>query len=246
LFQQALIDPTDNAVAQAEWAARHLRLFDFDSTLLSRPRTYEANAWRAYVAQRWDESLAHAHRWVDDEPFSGRAASMGSAVAAVALEDFEVGIRLARQGVLSNPDDVGLRNNLVFILAEGNRLVEALQEHKRAKASSKELAQRVVWTANSGLLAYRAQRIEEGQARYSEAIKLALDAKNRSLARIAAAYWAGEELRASPPEHPEDPVIDRVMQELQEDSTPDMLLALARLRRIRERRAARVPAARGR
>lgn len=238
LFQQALIDPSDNVVAQAEWASRFLGLFEFDERFLTRPLTYEANAWAAYVGGRWETALEHARRWLSDEPFSGRAAAMGSAVAAVGLVNFDEAIAFAMQGVLSNPDDAALNNNLVFVLAEGGRLAEARHEHDRTAKLTGDSDQFVVRLANSALLAYRENRPADGAERYRDAIAAASQAKNRSLARMAAAYWAGEILRALEPDAPEDSSIGELVAMMAADPSPDIQLALARLQRVRKQRLA--------
>ncbi len=231
LFRQALEDPTENAVAQAEWAARNLRLFDFDPGLLSKPRTFEANTWAAYVSERWTDALAHAHSWLADEPFSGRAAGMGSVVAGVALEEFDTALEFARQGIRTNPDDQTLQNNLVFMLAEAGRVEEAALEHKRLRSTGLEGTARVMWLANTGLLEYRAGRIDSGRALYEQAIALARE-KNPELELVAATFWAGEELRAFPSGHHDATRIDVILSDARKKGTPDLRLALARVKRI--------------
>lgn len=235
LFRQALVEPTENAVAQAEWAARHLHLFDFDHELLKNPRTFEANAWAAYVNASWEEALVHARSWLSDEPFSGRAAGMGSALAAVALENFDEAITIAKQGVLTDPNDELLRNNLVFTLAEAGRLEEARVEHQRLRFASLGKTARVMWLANGGLLEYRAGQVEVGRELYERAIALAREQGNRDLELMAIAYGAGEEFRAVPPDDKEAARIDRVLVDLDRNASPDVRLALARIKRLRER-----------
>jgi Flp pilus assembly protein TadD len=76
-------------------------------------------------AETWDQALVATRRWFEDEPFSARPAMLGSAIAASAMDDFFEAASIARRGLVSNPDDPGLINNLAFALACDGNLLEA-------------------------------------------------------------------------------------------------------------------------
>lgn len=197
LFEQSLREPTDNAVAQAEWASRRLGLFSMPESALQVERAFEARAWTAYENQDWEEALAAAWDWLDDEPFASRAAVLGSVTAAVALDEGGHAVRLAHLGVLADPASVDLRMNLVFAHARAGQLEQAFEEHVRLEGPRLAGPQRVVWLANGGLIAYRAGYLRLGAQGYRAAVNLARELKDKTLEAVATAYWAGEALRAT-------------------------------------------------
>ena len=48
LFRRSLVEPTDNSVAQVDWATRRMSGFSVDQEILTVPRSYEARALAAY------------------------------------------------------------------------------------------------------------------------------------------------------------------------------------------------------
>ena len=71
LFAKSLINPNDNTVAQAEWAARRLGLVVTEQAL-KVPLSFEANSTHSYRSLEIENSIQQAMQWLDDEPFSSR------------------------------------------------------------------------------------------------------------------------------------------------------------------------------
>ena len=117
LFREALVQPTENAVAQVSWAAEHLPAFDIDPAVFSVPRSFEAKAWNFYHTARWPQALVESWNWLGDQPFSARPAVHGSFIASVLLEDYAEAQRIAAGGLIANPKDFTLINNIAFALA---------------------------------------------------------------------------------------------------------------------------------
>lgn len=191
LFRRALVAPTDNAVAQAEWAAPRLGLEVGEEPLAERT-SWEA---RALVAQRAGDPKSasdEAWGWLDDQPFASRPAAFGS-YAASSHRDFGRGLEFARRGIVANPDEFLLRNNAAFCLLSMNRLEEA--EHHLAAIKRAELKphDRAVLTATLGLYHYRRGDAEAGRELYQDAIRMTRDPSVRTLATI---MLAREELLA--------------------------------------------------
>ena len=75
LFRQSLALPTENSVAQAEWASDQVG----DLSLPGRenvPRNYEAKSLHAYRIEDWETTIFNAEKWLSDQPFSSRPASV--------------------------------------------------------------------------------------------------------------------------------------------------------------------------
>jgi hypothetical protein len=115
LINLSLEQPAENSIAQAAWLERNVGAF------LTRRSgstgSFEANAWFAWSNSEWDKALHQALLWQADQPFSSRPAILGSHLASTVIEHYDLAVAFADQGLLSNPDDFSLQNNLVFALA---------------------------------------------------------------------------------------------------------------------------------
>ena len=125
LFRSALMDPTDNTIAQVGWVMRMVPELSFDVDDVSSRGSYEATAWNRILQGEWAESLEAARKWHADEPFSCRPAILGSWVAGSMIQDYETAIEIAQSGLLANRDDPRLTNNLACSLACSDKLQEA-------------------------------------------------------------------------------------------------------------------------
>jgi hypothetical protein len=193
LFEQSLADPTENAVAQAEWASRSDARIAFDERLLSDVEdSFEARAQVLAEAGEADGAIENSWAWLRVEPFASRPAIFGSHEAALARR-YDVAIRFAELGLVANPSEFLLRNNAAFALASMNDVSRA-EEHLSAidviKLSKEE---GLVLTATKGLLAFRKGDVVNGRKLYLQTIK---EAEDPGLKAIAAVLLAREEIIA--------------------------------------------------
>lgn len=196
LFATALISPTDNTIAQAEWASAQIKDVPLTLEHLSNPLSFEARVMDGLAKSDWKSVVENGFAWHMDEPYSGRPVLSASFAAAVGLEDYEASIRIIKAGLLANPNDEGLLNNLAYAYACNGQMDLGIQALKKVHASSYHFE--VARIANEGLIAYRQADPEAGRAKYLEAMKLASDKKNNDLQARAAFFWAREELRYDP------------------------------------------------
>jgi len=194
LFEQALASPTDNAVAQGQWAKRWLQELEIPDSALVIPRAHEARSWERYEAGNWKSALDAAEKWLGDEPFSSRPAVMSSFISSVVLQEYDRSIEFCRRGLRANPDDQLLRNNLVFALASSDRLKEAIEEAKLMRTEAVSGTDAIAWTATQGLLAFRGGKSLAGRRLYEDAIEMSRN--NNRMRAFATAFLAREELLA--------------------------------------------------
>jgi len=206
LFQHALIQPTENTVAQAGWISRHIPSFEVPESKLSVPLAFEARAWDAVEGRRFTEAMSLSREWLLDEPFGTRAAMLGSSVAALALGDCETALDFVRTAIVANPEDPGLLLQLIYCLAcdgdldDAERLLMqvlpiAVKRHPDA-IPTPHLP--IFIEADSGLIAYRRRQVEKGRTHYRRAIELARDARAQSLEAAAFLNFLREEAAVSP------------------------------------------------
>ena len=227
LFNDSLIDPTDNAIAQANWAKRLILGVDIREDHLSSPFSFEARAWDRYYASDWSGALQGVSEWFEDEPYSSEPLILGSFVASLAMEDYDLAVSLCRKGLVSNPDLTLLRNNLIFALASQNLLDEAEAEYEDIRNHSLKLEDEVCRIANSGLIQYRRGDIESGRRLYREAFELAGRSSNPDLRLLAATFWIREERRTKSEQEPL--LLSEIEEEVKKSSNPAVRLAVSKL-----------------
>jgi tetratricopeptide (TPR) repeat protein len=197
LINQSLRQPSENAVAQAAWLARNvgvLTTIGIDVT-----RSDEALAWQAFRVANWSRSIEGARGWFADQPFSSRPAIHGSHITATIYEDYTQAVEFAEAGLLSNPDDVCLYNNLAFALAQQGEAERAAQVLRRIDLRNMARGQYPFVTATAGLIEFRRGHPELGRALYRRALEHAHTLRDAK-AEMAYVYLAFEELRIGSPE----------------------------------------------
>jgi tetratricopeptide (TPR) repeat protein len=191
LLQQALIDPTENAIAQVAWFVRRDDVVPApDSPSLG---SAEADAWATRQRKEWSECLAACDQWWRIEPFSSRPSELASYMASTVVGDADKCVEYAKRGLRANPGSSVLWNNLAVGLAEGGLVDEAVNCLRRAAANDAVGDFSITLEATRGLIAYRSGRSEEGRRHYDNAI--AKTRKNSDLSRMAALHLLREELR---------------------------------------------------
>jgi tetratricopeptide (TPR) repeat protein len=190
LFRQALVDPSENAIAQMTWAAPALGV-KYDEEALAQPTSWEARAITARRSGEWRRATQEARRWLEDQPFASRPAEFGSYEAAKG-GDFKTGLSFAEDAILANPKEFLLRNNAAFCLL-------SMDETERAKSHLSEIDTKqlephniVTLTATWGLYHFRSDAPDRGRELYLQAIRSSRNPTSRALATI---MLAREEMR---------------------------------------------------
>ncbi len=167
LLRLSLEKPSENAVAQAAWLGRRwpeINVLDHAPIV-----SFEANVWRTMMGKEFESSLSWSQRWLEDQAFSKRPATAGSFLAG-RLENFELAAEIARRGLVPNPNDGALLNNLAFALAEAGRIDEADATIRQIDQGKAEQGVTIWATATRGLVAFRKGLFAEGERLYREAI----------------------------------------------------------------------------
>ncbi|MCL4258168.1 MAG: hypothetical protein KJZ53_06525 [Anaerolineales bacterium] len=196
LFRKSLIAPTENAVAQAEWATTKggasLEQKDF-----STQWSYEAKAFRDYRSGKWAEAIRHATDWLNYEEFSSRPALFGAHIAAIALDDKEIEAKFLHRGLESNPNNAQLLNNYVYWLGDTGQLEKAWSVLKSIKRPATNPSTEAALFATEGFLNFRFGNLSAGRALYSKSIDFIRKHNLSRLETIARIYLAKEEIRIS-------------------------------------------------
>ena len=195
-FQRlALMDPTENTVAQADWLAnRDSGLEHVNVSAFQIPANFEAAANAAFGAGDWDTSYQHAQNWLADQPFSARPAILAGFITSSILVDFRKAVQFCKDALIPNPDDTTLLNNLAFSYANLNETKEARKYIRRAvKKPNLKMEELIIVTATQGLISFREGDAENGEALYQQALDFASkDKTNRRFVEMCTLYRTRE------------------------------------------------------
>jgi tetratricopeptide (TPR) repeat protein len=233
LFEQSLVEPTENAVAQAEWASRHLGV---GVTLLPRhfetPGSFEARARERLAVGAFDAALAEGQRWLGDQAFSRDPASFSSYVASVPLEDFVEAVRILRLGLVANPKDWLLLNNLAFAEASLGNVGAAREALAGISPQPTDRLQLAVLTATEGLLAFREGQSALGRRLYLQAIQAFTKGQFTQGAALATLFLTREETIAGSAPEVIAESLERARRLVKKVGSADVLAVAASLERL--------------
>ena len=234
LFARSLAQPNENIVAQVRWAASSTNSVLFDPRYLKVERSFEASAWTNFLSGDWHGAFVQSKNWLNDQGFSRRPASLGSFVAAVTMEDHVEAIGILRRGLLSNPNDALLLNNLAYSLACLGKSQEAEQYLQRISIRSDDPASEslsITKAATTGLIEYRKGNFATGRAFYRKAVDSAITAKQDRLRARVVMFFALEEVRTGM--NLSDPAIQSALEAGEKTNDPLLKLLAKRLRNFR-------------
>ena len=199
LFRQALESPTENSIAQAAWAAKRDPSICFERRYLDYENAHEARSLSYLGTGDWKAAVQECQSWQQDQPFSSRPSVRGSYISAVVLRDYGESERFAEWGLIANPSNFVLLNNLAFACASANKVGKARNVLQRVDVRQLGREARTVFLATSGLLAFREGDLEGGRSRYAEALmrarKVEVEDQIPGLYAMAATFYAMEEAR---------------------------------------------------
>lgn len=189
LFARSLLEPSENTLAQIQWATEHDDRIVIPNEAWSVARPYEAQALAARFAGDWSEVLTATELWQQEEPFAKRPAELGS-FAVFSHEQIVRAERLATRALLANPDSVGLLNNRAVARAYLGDLAGALNDVK--KCVNCDAISKPYLVATTGLIGYRRGDHELGALGYSKALEHFVKQKNAPSAVLASLFWIRE------------------------------------------------------
>ncbi|OXG06184.1 hypothetical protein BC749_102156 [Flavobacterium araucananum] len=214
LFQQSLICPNDNSLAQAEWASQEDRsLMNVDPNKFNLVNSFEASAREFFDGGNWQESINYSKKWFFDQPFSKLGVLFGNEVASRKLRDNNQAVEIAKLGLISHPHDPHLLNNIIYALSLQNKLNEA--DHFLKKIKKEDLNSRnyigICLTATTGLLYFRKGFHDLGRKYYAEAIKISSEEKLTYLNSLAIINYIREEILIGENVQEAIPTIDKIV-----------------------------------
>jgi tetratricopeptide (TPR) repeat protein len=195
-MRYGIIDPTENALAQIEWAASFFKI-DFDDVFESRsgvPASYEATAVHEYYSRKFTESLEAYKKWGRFQFLSSRPIIDSMFISSVILNDDVGAIGIFEDALPVQKDSPLAINNYAFALARMDRTEEARDIiRKGVTGASRE--EMLVLGATEGLICFREGDKVRGRILYNGAIKGFELLQDYHTAARGIYFWANEEKR---------------------------------------------------
>lgn len=190
LFAQSLIDPTENALAQAQWATEHDARIVIPDAAWNTPNNYEASALRARKSLDWDTVLTASDAWLDDEPYSARPAALGSFACFSKAQNLAAE-SIATKALFSTPSSLALLNNRSVARSYLGKIEDSYRDILAA-LNGQDGPGDPHLLATLGLLAYRSNDTALGALCYGSALSWFIDQKSILSAVLASLYWIRE------------------------------------------------------
>lgn len=197
LMNQALIDPTENTLAQAEWLVKQLKV-EVDSMVNLRstvPASYEAKAVHLYYQKEFEQSLRASEMWGRFQFLSPQPIILSTFISSVHLDNDLRAIDIFDNALPAQREDSIVVNNYAFALARYGLIDYAVNALNLIKTDEISDEEKLTISATCGLIAFREGHIEEGRNLYKAAVKGFELINDPSSAAIANYYWAVEEKR---------------------------------------------------
>jgi tetratricopeptide (TPR) repeat protein len=194
LFNRSLIAPTENSLAQAQWAVEQDTKIVIPAAAWQTPASYEAKAFAARRARDWKNALQACAAWFADEPFSHRPAMMGSYLGCFHPKHQAVAEQFATAGLRCDSANIGLLNNRAVARVYLGKTEEAYADLRAAleRGPARDDAHLM---ATLGLIAFRSGMPTLGREYYGLSIAWFLQSKDLGAVASAILYRLREEIR---------------------------------------------------
>jgi hypothetical protein len=197
---QALRDPTENALAQAQWMATQLGTKMGEITDIRRledriPASYEAQALRSFYDTDFDKSLKAAELWGRFQQLSSRPIIHASFVASTFLDDEVKAINILTGSMPAQQSNFLFTNNYAFSLVSSGQVEDGVRKLEAINVSTLSRREKLILQATNGFVFFRTGEIEKGRRLYRMAINGFDRANAAADAAMAAYYLALEEKR---------------------------------------------------
>ena len=193
LFGRSLKAPTENALAQAQWAVEQDSKIVIPVSAWSTPSSHEAITLASRQAHQWTNALRACAAWLVDEPFSSRPAIMGSYIA-FRPENINLAEQFATAGLCGDKANFHLLNNRAVVRAYQGK-IEAAYEDVTLALQQDDARNSAHLMATLGLIAFRSGMPDIGRVYYAQSISWLSQAKHSSGVASGILHLLREEIR---------------------------------------------------
>ena len=199
-INQALVNPNDNSLSQAEWLMKidNSMMFSF-SDYSQLKYKFEADARKAFLDNDYPLALENAVAWIEEMPFAKTPIEFAASMAYTFQKRYNDAIKILKIGLKANPNEPSFLNNLAYAYAISGMVKEADKELDSPilKAQRIDNNTKICVIATRGLNEFRKGNTDEGRTYYSLAMSMAQESSNERLLHKAILNYIREELLAT-------------------------------------------------
>lgn len=192
-LKQSLLQPSDNALAQATWLeGQEPEYFDEELSNLLLPMVQNSKEARTYTALRgrkWEEAVQSYADWQREESFSSHIAIEGSFYAVLFAKNYKAAVSICMSGLIANNTSHALLNNLCYAQRHIGCIDDAEITMKKLKSVHTPWKYSPFYLATDGMLYFAFGNHDAGRMRYQEALQIA-DVNLRQRIKM---HWLHEE-----------------------------------------------------
>lgn len=196
-FLQSLLQPSDNALAQATWLLRQApEDVGEEMSDVMLPMVHSSKEARTYTllrGRRWEEAVQSYADWQSEESFSSHIAIEGSFYAVSFAKNYEAAVSICRNGLIANNTSHGLLNNLCYAERRIGFVDDAVKTMEKLKSVHSAWKSSPVYLATDGMLYFALGDHDAGRMRYREALQIAGDKEQPNLRQRIKMHWLHEE-----------------------------------------------------
>lgn len=198
-LNESLLQPTDNALAQAMWYLKQSQsnLEDIERVnptwlpLLRRSR--EALTYTHLRAGKWKDAATSFLRWQSEEQFSSHIGLQGSYYAVSFAGDYEVAIFLCENALYANQRSASLLNNLCVAQRRIGKISDSVDTFSELKLVTSDWSSDPTFLATAAMLHFAKGNIELGRYNYVDALEIAAKKGDEALQHRLRMHWLFEE-----------------------------------------------------
>jgi tetratricopeptide (TPR) repeat protein len=198
-FRQSLRNPTENAIAQAQWFSNSHKSFEVPRELLALRMSFEAQALKAHAEKRWTDVITACRGWSMMDPISTRPLALGSYIAESALNNGRIALEFTSRWIVTEPTSSMSWNNHAVALAYVGKIDEARAALSKVTRADGTTRIEAVLLATQGLIEYRSGNPEAGRSLYIRAAESDLARQDRALHALIIWHLLREEARWNVP-----------------------------------------------
>lgn len=198
LISTSLIDPIDNALAQAQWLSYKEPSFEVSIPSQNTDFGYEYLTFNLEMDKKYEEALNQSYLWLRDIPFSRRAALECSNILSIHFKSNQKAIDILELGLTANPNAEDLLNNAAYLYVKEGKIPKAIE--KIIIAFKKEIINEdtlICLFATTGLISFRLKDIESGKKYYESALEIAKKRKKKDYVDNAMLNYLREQFMAN-------------------------------------------------
>lgn len=188
LLKTSLLDPTENAIAQAAWSKRN-GMHELPEADELSTKSAEATAWSLFENKQLSSAFDSAVHWMNQQPFSSNPKALALQVAFFEPSVHKRAIEIAETASRAQSKDAMASNSAACLFAFLGEPEQAARHLANAQRHATKTWQKATVTATEGLVSLMKKDLVNGDASYLKSVEYASNRGHHRLSVRAMMHW---------------------------------------------------------